>query len=1213
MVEEAESTGTEAAAGAERHTRTAEAAGPESPFKPGYDHSWALVIGINNYPHMPKLSNCVNDASGIADLLVTQLGFDRERVFVILDPPLKDPSPHYDLASTEATKAVLESWLFTRLPDEVGPGLDDRVLIFFAGHGESRKLPGDRHKGYLVPSDGRPGRWHTFIEMDDVVEAGDYYKAKHIFYLVDACFSGLAVAKSGVESSRFEAGMLTAQARQALTAGTAKQTVADRGPAGHSIFTSYVLQGLGGDAAQEDTQVITASDLMLYVRKQVANQYGSKQTPDFGKLPGHESGGDFLFRLPPMGLTLQEHLRLGNHLFELGQLLNDPGRFVAAAEQYKVALDASRKDGHDLPEAHVGRGRSLLAAGRPQEAIDELAPLVESGAADEHPEARLHLGLAYSELGSRDRAAAALEAFARLAPEDERAPWAGEYATWLQKVQTGRRRALLIGINEYEDPAIQDLNGCVYDVQFMEELLREQFGFGEDDKIKRLEDKKATRQGILDEFARLADPKKTTAWDSVIVHFSGHSIPGMSEAYLLGYDAFAGSRSAWLQGQVLDSITARELHTLMNRIPTKHKTLILDTHPNTLFLRLAQEEAEYALMAASSTEVTGELKLERDGKKIAMGHFTWALLERLREVDPREVTYSQIIYPVMDLVQRYKPGQKPLFVGRRERRLFAEADDYATAFHFSQRRNYSAFSAREVSSRYGTVRDQLQGPFPAMHHSFGRAFLEHGHWEEALDALGRCIEERGSLEPELQLALATAQAGAQHYDEALVNFKEYAVAVPDASPEVDKILPVIEVLQQGRKAALLIGIDQYASPDISPLQGAANDVAALKEVLVARYGFSEKDKDTVVLLNGEASRERILGEFKRLAKSSLDRPALLFFSGYGSVDPEDRPTIVSADGRRPGISDIPLHSLAAAVSGKRANLTSVIDAGWTRSDSGTAGSRVLEVEDPRKRSGERFVVARRSEEKYSIHIGSASLYNWTIMTSGSSKRSGQEEELENPRDPKAVGFYGQMTHSLVRALWSSETTDLTYAQLINLMRNTHALGEELGQPVFSPVHGHRLVRAFAGWPERDRVRQMIALLRRTIKHRSDSNPEGHLSLGIALGYLKEYDQAIEALNKALAQKSPHSEAHYHLGRLLLERGKRPASAVDELRAALEDERADEKNMAARYYLGQALRAFVEQDVLVEAEKAFGEYLAGGAPLGQEEEVMAFLESRKAQR
>ena len=84
----------------------------------------------------------------------------------------------------------------------------------------------------------------------------------------------------------------------ALTAGTAKEAVNDKGPGGHSPFTWYVLQGLRGEAAQKETGVVTGSDLMVYVKNEVGRNFGSQQTPDFGKLPGHESGGDFIFRLP---------------------------------------------------------------------------------------------------------------------------------------------------------------------------------------------------------------------------------------------------------------------------------------------------------------------------------------------------------------------------------------------------------------------------------------------------------------------------------------------------------------------------------------------------------------------------------------------------------------------------------------------------------------------------------------------------------------------------------------------------------------------------------------------------------------------------------------------------------------------------------------------------------------------------------------------------
>jgi hypothetical protein len=52
-------------------------------------------------------------------------------------------------------------------------------------------------------------------------------------------------------------------------------------------------------------------------------------------------------------------------------------------------------------------------------------------------------------------------------------------------------------------------------------------------------------------------------------------------------------------------------------------------------------------------------------------------------------------------------------------------------------------------------------------------------------------------------------------------------------------------------------------------------------------------------------------------------------------------------------------------------------------------------------------------------------------------------------------------------------------------------------------------------------------------------------------------------------------------------------------------------VSAHYYLGQALRAFVKQEILTEAEKAFHVYLKAGAPLGQQKKLQEFLKSRRA--
>src|SRR5262245_54612867 len=67
-----------------------------------------------------------------------------------------------------------------------------------------------------------------------------------------------------------------------------------------------------------------------------------------------------------------------------------------------------------------------------------------------------------------------------------------------------------------------------------------------------------------------------------------------------------------------------------------------------------------------------------------------------------------------------------------------------------------------------------------------------------------------------------------------------------------------------KQLALLVGIARYEG---RPLEGPANDVTALRDVLVRRWGY--RPSDIRVLLDGDATRSRILGELAALqARSS---------------------------------------------------------------------------------------------------------------------------------------------------------------------------------------------------------------------------------------------------------------------------------------------------------------------------------------------------------
>ena len=115
-----------------------------------------------------------------------------------------------------------------------------------------------------------------------------------MFFVMDACYGGLALTRNSVQAGgmRFLRDMLQRFSRQVLTAGKADETVADaNGPRpGHSLFTGHLLDALDGAATTEG--VVTASGVMAYVYQKVARDQYSRQTPHYGFFDGD---GDLVF------------------------------------------------------------------------------------------------------------------------------------------------------------------------------------------------------------------------------------------------------------------------------------------------------------------------------------------------------------------------------------------------------------------------------------------------------------------------------------------------------------------------------------------------------------------------------------------------------------------------------------------------------------------------------------------------------------------------------------------------------------------------------------------------------------------------------------------------------------------------------------------------------------------------------------------------------
>ena len=114
----------------------------------------------------------------------------------------------------------------------------------------------------------------------------------------------------------------------------------------------------------------------------------------------------------------------------------------------------------------------------------------------------------------------------------DRVAFAAEQYVRQATVSTQRKRALLIGINQYDAKEETQnllsatangwlpLHGCVNDVELQKELLIHRFGFAPQD-IVTLTDLDATRNNIADAIATHL-VAQTLPDDLVIVHFSGH-------------------------------------------------------------------------------------------------------------------------------------------------------------------------------------------------------------------------------------------------------------------------------------------------------------------------------------------------------------------------------------------------------------------------------------------------------------------------------------------------------------------------------------------------------------------------------------------------------------------------------------------------------------------------------------------------------------------
>jgi hypothetical protein len=263
---------------------------------PPYAKSYALLLGVSDYKNMKKLS-LVNDDLDKMQKFLLSIGFHVVRV----------QNERLTAANVRSPQDYFAN--------KINP--DDRLLVYFAGHGLHRVERG-RERGYLAlinaPASGEvsPG---DAIAMDDFVAWTRRIAAKHLLVLLDACFSGLAVrgfdikleVRSGGSAPQPQAQpdprtlyRLSMQpGRYLLMAGNETQEAIASPTWTGGLFTHGVLQGLGGLADTQRDGFVTTRELYPWLREYVEAQAasaGRMLTPlikDLG--PDGTSEGEFVF------------------------------------------------------------------------------------------------------------------------------------------------------------------------------------------------------------------------------------------------------------------------------------------------------------------------------------------------------------------------------------------------------------------------------------------------------------------------------------------------------------------------------------------------------------------------------------------------------------------------------------------------------------------------------------------------------------------------------------------------------------------------------------------------------------------------------------------------------------------------------------------------------------------------------------------------------
>jgi len=228
--------------------------------------SYALVVGISNYAHLPQNAQLQfpdSDAESVYTVLISPEGgqFPAEKVHKLINGQ----------ATLENIRKELEVWL----PSVTHP--DDRVVVYFAGHGFV-----SNGTAYIAPYD---------IDLNNIAasaypmeslgkDIGTHINGKWKVLITDSCHSG-AITPEADRSTVNRTLLDLDKSLFSITASRDREQSfeSNQWGGGHGIFTYYVVKGLEGEADTNGDGIVSADELAEYVHTNVRDATNAAQNP----------------------------------------------------------------------------------------------------------------------------------------------------------------------------------------------------------------------------------------------------------------------------------------------------------------------------------------------------------------------------------------------------------------------------------------------------------------------------------------------------------------------------------------------------------------------------------------------------------------------------------------------------------------------------------------------------------------------------------------------------------------------------------------------------------------------------------------------------------------------------------------------------------------------------------------------------------------------